>query len=78
MWHLTTRSFDPLPTNVPLETSQSICSSSQLTPLYIMGTLAVNDRKSHRRFSVKKVFLKNFANFTSKHLWSFFLIKLQD
>ena len=34
-------------------------------------------RSSHRRFSVKKGDLKNFANFARKHLcWSFFLIKL--
>ena len=33
---------------------------------------------SHRRCSVKKGVLKNFANFTGKHLfWSLFLIKLQ-
>ena len=32
----------------------------------------------HRRSSVKKDFLKNFANFTGEHLcWSLFLIKLQ-
>ena len=32
-------------------------------------------RSSHRRCSVKKVVLKNFANFTEKHLcWSLFLI----
>ena len=35
-------------------------------------------RKSHRRCSVKKRVLKNFANFIEKHLcWSLFLIKLQ-
>ena len=33
---------------------------------------------SHRRCSVKKGVLKNFANFKGKHLcWSLFLIKLQ-
>ena len=33
---------------------------------------------SHRRYSVKKCILKNFANFTGKHLcWSLFFIKLQ-
>ena len=33
-------------------------------------------RSSHRRFSVENGFLKNFANFTGKHLcWSVFLIK---
>ena len=31
------------------------------------------NRSSHRRYSVKKGVLKNFANFTGKHLcWSFF------
>ena len=35
-------------------------------------------RKSHRKCSLKKGFLKNFAIFTGKHLcWSFFLIKFQ-
>ena len=35
-------------------------------------------RNSHRRCSVKKGVLKNFANFTGKHLcWSPFLILLQ-
>ena len=35
-------------------------------------------RRSHRRCSVKKGLLKNFANFTGKHLcWSLVLIKLQ-
>ena len=35
-------------------------------------------RSSHRRYSVKKGVLKNFANFKGKHLcWSLFLIKLQ-
>ena len=34
-------------------------------------------RSSYRRCSVKKGFLKNFANFTEKHLcWSLFLINL--
>ena len=34
-------------------------------------------RSSHRRCSVKKAVLKNFANFTGKHLcWSLFLITL--
>ena len=33
-------------------------------------------RSSHRRYPVKKGVLKNFANFTAKHLcWSIFLIK---
>ena len=33
-------------------------------------------RSSHRRFPVENGFLKNFANFTGKHLcWSVFLIK---
>ena len=36
-------------------------------------------RSSHRRCSVKKGALKNFAIFTEKHLcWNLFLIKLQD
>ena len=35
-------------------------------------------RSSHRSCSVKKAVLKNFANFTGKHLcWSLFLITLQ-
>ena len=35
-------------------------------------------RSSHRRYSVKKVVLKNVADFTGQHLcWSLFLIKLQ-
>ena len=35
-------------------------------------------RSSHRRRSVKRIVLKNFANFTGKRLcWSLFLIKLQ-
>ena len=35
-------------------------------------------RRSHRRCSVKKDALKNFANFTGKHLcWNLVLIKLQ-
>ena len=35
-------------------------------------------RRSHRRSSVKKSVLKNFANFTGKHLrWRIFLIMLQ-
>ena len=35
-------------------------------------------RSSHQRCSVKKVALKNFANFTGKHVcWCHFLIKLQ-
>ena len=35
-------------------------------------------RSSHRRCSVKKAVLKEFANFTGKHrCWSLFLIKLQ-
>ena len=35
-------------------------------------------RNNHRRCSVKKGFLKSFANFTGKHLcWRLFLIKLQ-
>ena len=34
-------------------------------------------RSSHRRCSISKAVLKNFANFTEKHLcWSLFLIKL--
>ena len=34
---------------------------------------------SHQRCSVKKDVLKNFANFTGRHLcWSLFLIKLQS
>ena len=43
-------------------------------------TIAINNcltRSSHRRCSIKKAVLKNFAIFTGKHLrWSFFLIKL--
>ena len=36
------------------------------------------DRSNHQRCSVKKDFLKNFANFTEKHpCWSLFLIKFQ-
>ena len=36
-------------------------------------------RNSHQRCSVKKGLLKNFANFTGKHLcWSLFLIELLD
>ena len=36
-----------------------------------------NYRSSHRRCSVKKVVLKNFANFTGKHLcWSIFFNKV--
>ena len=35
-------------------------------------------RSSHRKCSVKKSVLKNFTNFTGKHLcWSLFLISLQ-
>ena len=35
-------------------------------------------KSSHRRCSIKKAVLKNFAIFTEKHLcWSLFLIKLQ-
>ena len=35
-------------------------------------------RSSHRRYSLKKGVLKNFANFTRKHLcWRLFLITLQ-
>ena len=38
----------------------------------------VSNRSSHRRCFVKNVALKNFANFTGRHLcWSLFLIKLQ-
>ena len=49
-----------------------------------LGFLAVNYfryvmfiiRRSHRRCSLKKGVLKNFANFTEKHLgWSLFLNK---
>ena len=37
-----------------------------------------NSRRSHRRCSVEKGTLKNFENFTGKHLcWRLFLIKLQ-
>ena len=44
----------------------------QLNPIYKKG------RSSHWRCSVKKGVLKNFVNFTGKHLcWSLFLIKLQ-
>ena len=36
------------------------------------------DKSSHRRFSITKDVLKNFAIFTGKHLcWSLFFIKLQ-
>ena len=36
-----------------------------------------NCKSSHRRYSVKRGVLKNFPNFTGKHLcWSLFLIKL--
>ena len=39
----------------------------------------VKNRSSHRKRSVKKVVLKNFAKFTGKHLHqSHFLIKLQQ
>ena len=38
----------------------------------------LNCRSSHRRCSIEKVVLKNFAIFTGKHLrWSLFLIELQ-
>ena len=37
-----------------------------------------NFRSSHRRCSLKKSILKNFANFTGKHMsWRLFLIRLQ-
>ena len=37
-----------------------------------------NAKSSRRIYSVKKGILKNFANFTGKHLyWSLFIIKLQ-
>ena len=38
----------------------------------------VKGRNSHRKCSMKKAVINNFAIFTGKHLcWSFFLIKLQ-
>ena len=44
----------------------------------ILSVEYVSIRSSHRICSVKKVVLKNFANFTGKNLcWSLFLIKLQ-
>ena len=38
----------------------------------------LNLRSSHCSFPIKKIVLRNFVNFTEKHLhWSLFLIKLQ-
>ena len=43
-----------------------------------LGIIYMRYRSSNQRRSVKKDFLKNFANFTGKHLcWSLYLIKLQ-
>ena len=42
------------------------------------GVRLIITRSSHRGCSVKRVVLKNFANFTGKHLyWSLFLVTLQ-
>ena len=44
--------------------------------LFIFVFSFQKDKSSHCRCSLKKYVLKNFANFTGKHLcWSFFLIK---
>ena len=44
----------------------------------LVRTVLKRIRSSHRRSYVKKDVLKNFANFTGKHLcWNLFLIKLQ-
>ena len=44
-----------------------------------MSLLDIIPRSSQPRCSIKKGVLKNFANFTEKHLcWSLFLIKFQD
>ena len=49
---------------------------TELAPLLFMDIRTVN-RSSHRRYSVKKMFLKLFTNFTGKHLyWSLVLTKL--
>ena len=45
--------------------------------LHLIVQSSVYCRSSHRRCSVKKGFLKNFAKFTRKHLcWSLFLNKV--
>ena len=55
--------------------SKEIRIKRQTTPCYRFQN---HTRSSHRRCSVKMVFLKNFANFTGKNLCrDLFLIKLQ-
>ena len=45
----------------------------------VFGVRLIITRSRHRRCSVKRGVLKNFANFTGKHLcWSLFLIMLQS
>ena len=47
-----------------------------LYQLNIFEIFITNNKNSHIRCSIKKSFLKNFANFREKQLdWSFFLIK---
>ena len=72
-----------------IETSQLICSVNQLTGFYMMTTLAFtilsyifpessDIQKQPSEVFCKEVVIKNFANFTGKHLWwSLFLINLQ-
>ena len=48
------------------------------TPVSLLANvLCTRIKSSHRRFSIKKAVLKNFAIFTGKHqCWSLFLVKL--
>ena len=58
--------------------TSNLCQITAYILLVMCSLLSLDDlnsfyRSSHRRCSVKKGVLKNFANFTGKHLcWSFF------
>ena len=74
------RSFQCLSTftQLTLKYTYASCGLSLLC-LIVCLFLQFTDRSSRRRCSVKIGVLKNFANFTGKHLcWGLFLIKLQD
>ena len=49
----------------------SVIRLNEISIIEKLTTMPVPDRSSHRRYSVKKGVLKNFANITGKHLcWS--------